>query len=129
MEQPEKIRRFPLWVNRVVGLLASVVSLCLLLSGLWYMAHCPWGFGQLWFVLTALILLLLSLGLLFARKGLPLTRRDRAALLAKAREEPDALGEAFSPGERLEHLETLRDQGVLSEEEYREKRKELQDRQ
>lgn len=129
MERPEKIRRFPLWVNRAAGLLTTGVGLCLLLSGLWYMAHYPWGFGQLWFVLISLILLFLSLGLLFAKKGLPLTWKDRAALLAKAREEPDALSEAFSPEERLEHLETLQDQGILSEEEYRERRKEFQDRQ
>ena len=129
MEKPKKIRRFPLWVTRGAGLAMTGGSLCLLLSGLWYMAHYPWGFGQLWFVLTALILLFLGLGLLFAKKGLPLTWKDWAAACEAAREEPDALSEAFSPEERLEHLKILRDQGVLSEEEYREKRKELQDRQ
>lgn len=85
MERPEKIRRFPLWVNRAAGLLTAGASLCLLLSGLWYMAHYPWGFSQLWFVITALILLFLSLGLLFAKKGLPLTWKDWTAVCKEAR--------------------------------------------
>ena len=53
---------------------------------------------------------------IFSDKGWPFGWKNIFAVCEEAREEPDCLSENFSTEENLEHLEIMREQGVLSDE-------------
>lgn len=125
MNGRETEQRFPIWVSKMVGTVFFVLGL-LFAPGVWQSFQYN-GFS-VESVYTAAVWLLsvaVGLALLFSKKGWPRTWHDMALLFRQAREEPDGLSEALSPEERLEHLEIMRGQGVLSQEEYEEKRKEI----
>ena len=126
MKDREKMRRFPLWLSKTMGIIFLISGL-LFTPGVWY------GFQYSGFtvetVYTAVVWILsfaIGLALLCAKKGLPRTWHDTALLFKQTREEPDGLSEALPPEERIEHLKIMLEQGVLSQKEYEEKRKEIQ---
>ena len=125
MSDKEKVQRFPLWLSKVVGIVFLVFSF-LFAPGVWQaFVHNGIAVETVYMLVLCVSFFFLGSALLFSKKGWPRTRHDMAILRKQAREEPDCLNEALSPEERLEHLEVMREQGVLSQENYEEKRKEI----
>lgn len=125
MDDRQKIRRMPKVLERGIGLVYCGFSLFFIFETVKDGIRFGWDFSAGYSVLTGIVLLLLGLILIFNKKGLPLGWKDWALLSRQAQEEPDGLNEALPPEERLEHLEIMREQEVLSQEEYEAKRKEI----
>lgn len=125
MDNRQKVRRMPKVLERGIGLVCCVFSLFFISETVKHGIRFGWDFSVGYGVLTGIILLLLGLILIFNKKGLPLAWRDWGLLSRQMREEPDGLNEALPPEERLEHLAIMREQEILSQEEYEAKRKEI----
>ena len=125
MDDRQKVRRMPKVLERGIGLFVCGFSLFFIFEDVKYGIRFGWDFSVGGGVLTGILLLLLGLILIFNKKGLPLGWKDWALLSRQARKEPDGLNEALPLEERLEHLEIMREQEVLSQEEYEAKRKEI----
>ena len=125
MEDREKVQRFPLWVSKIMGL-GFLVGSVLFVPGVWQiLVQDGLTVETVYTLIVCVLFFSIGLALLLAKKGLPKTWRDTALLLRQTQEEPDGLNEALPPEERLEHLKIMLEQGVLSQEEYNQKRQNI----
>lgn len=115
--QETDVRRFPLWLTRAVGILTSGGGAFFALSNMMFGLQIEWGFPRFYGILAGGSLFALGMGTACSKKGLPMGWRERSRLRRQAQEVPEGLGESFSTTERLEHLEIMKEQGSLSEEE------------
>lgn len=115
--------REPKWLTKLLGILCCGAGLLAVGLSVYSFIHKnEW----VYFLLCGGIFFAMGLMRIFSDKGWPFGWKNVFAACEEAREEPDCLSENFSTEEKLEHLEIMREQGVLSDEAIEEKKRKIQ---
>ena len=122
-------RRVRVKPGKAQSTVSFVVGLAFVLVGLVMVVPTFGPFGLLWTGMAVVITVINGLNA-FGKKGVPTmeiySEEDDDEVPSPAREDHDHIpSTALTPQERLEQLKTLKEAGLLTDEEYRKKREEI----
>ena len=121
-------RRVRVKPGKAQSVMGFVMGIVFVLIGLFMVIPVFGLFGLLWTGMAVVITVLNGLNA-FGKKGVPtmeIYSEEEDEPLSPAREDHDHIpSTALTPQERLEQLKTLKEAGLLTDEEYRNKREEI----
>ena len=121
-------RRVRVKPGKAQSAMGFVMGIVFVLIGLFMVIPVFGLFGLLWTGMAVVITVLNGLNA-FGKKGVPtmeIYSEEEDEPLSPAREDHDHIpSTALTPQERLEQLKTLKEAGLLTDEEYRNKREEI----
>ena len=121
-------RRVRVKPGKAQSAMGFIVGIVFVLIGLFMVVPMFGLFGLLWTGMAVVITVINGLNA-FGKKGVPtmeIYSEEEDEPLSPAREDHDHIpSTALTPQERLEQLKTLKEAGLLTDEEYRNKREEI----
>ena len=121
-------RRVRVKPGKAQSAMGFIMGIVFVLIGLFMVVPLFGLFGLLWTGMAVVITVINGLNA-FGKKGVPtmeIYSEEEDEPLSPAREDHDHIpSTALTPQERLEQLQTLKEAGLLTDEEYRNKREEI----